>query len=328
MNYFKSILSLLLIALFSNCSKDFIVTDIKNKTVAINAPADNLTTPNNAITFWWDELNGAETYNLQIVKPDFNTIQQLLVDTTITGSKFNYTFSPGTYQWRVKAINAGGSTNYLTRSLVIDTTSDLSKVSVGSLFPNTNYLTGNRLITFSWNALDAATYYELEVKNNSNLIVINPTNILGTSYTYSFTNTTDANYSWRVRAHNSVPTSSAYNASRTFTIDVTAPNASSITYPFYGAISINSATDSLKWTRSISTGAKSDSIVISLDSTFSNYINTFKTYQIRYKIADINPTLTAPSPAGNNYYWWRIYSIDSVKNISAPSPKFKFKLFN
>lgn len=322
---FSYSLSIAIVLMLSQCTKDFIVTDIKNKTVTINAPGDNLTTANNVITFWWDELEGAEKYNLQIVKPNFNSVQQLLADTMITGNKFNYTFSPGTYQWRIKAINAGGSTSYTTRSLVIDTTSDLSQVMVGSNFPNSNYLTGKRQLTFSWNALNSATYYELEVRDNSNNVVINPNNIYSTSYTYSFTNTTDVYYTWHIKAHNA-STSSSFNAARSFTIDVTSPNASTISYPIYGAININGTTDSLKWTRSSNTDAKCDSIVISLDSMFSNYINTFKTYRTRFKISDMTPLLPSPSLGGNNYYWWRIFSIDSVKNVSAPSPKGKFKL--
>ena len=60
------------------CTKDFIQKDIRKDLVNIIAPNDSLSTPNNLITFWWDELDGAETYNLQIVKPNFNAITQLL----------------------------------------------------------------------------------------------------------------------------------------------------------------------------------------------------------------------------------------------------------
>ena len=77
-----------LVGLFMACTKDFIQKDIKNDIVNIIAPVDNMNTPNNTITFWWDELEGAEKYNLQIVKPSFDSITQLIVDTNVIINKF------------------------------------------------------------------------------------------------------------------------------------------------------------------------------------------------------------------------------------------------
>ena len=325
MKKIMNFLTLIILVMMMGCTKDFIVKDIKTVTLKINSPSDTLKTQSNLITFWWDEVDGAEKYNLQIVKPNFNSILQLIVDTNVTINKFNHTFAPGTYQWRIKAFNSAGSTAYITRTFTVDSTSNLGLLTVNSLLPNTNYLTNNKAITFTWSSLYSATYYELEVKNNiGGAIIINPTNISGTSYTYTFTNTTDAYYSWRVKAYNS-STFSQYNTANTFTIDVTAPNASSITYPLYGN-TVNSSTDSLKWTRGASIDTKSDSIIISLDSTFTTFIRSFKTYQTKFKVSNISPLLPSPSPTGNNYYWWRIISMDSVKNTSIPSPKYKFKL--
>lgn len=321
--FFKYLALLILLLLVGACTKDFITKDIKNETINIIAPSDNLVTPNNTITFWWDEVDDAEKYNLQIVKPDFNAIQQLIVDTNVTGTKFIHTLTPGTYQWRIKATNNAGSTAYYTRTLIIDTTSNLANVTVASLLPSNNYLTGNKTIAFSWGALSAASYYELEVKDASNNIIMNPSNISTTTYTYTFTNTVDVIYSWRVKAHNSFSFSS-YNTARTFTIDITAPTPSSPTYPLYGT-TVLASSDSLKWTRA-NTDTQSDSIIVSLDSNFTTYLTRAKVYGTKLKISNLNPQLTSPSPGGNNYYWWRIISIDSVKNISTPSNKYKFKL--
>lgn len=324
-NSFKYSVTFLLIMLLAvACKKDFITKDIKNETVNIIAPADNLVTPNNTITFWWDEVDGAEYYNLQIVKPNFNAIQQLIVDTNVAGTKFIQTFTPGTYQWRIKAINNAGSTAFFTRTLIIDTTSNLANVTVASLSPNNNYLTGNKSFTFSWSALNAASYYQLEVKDVAGNIIINPSNISTTSYTHTFTNSTDVVYTWRIKAYNSFSNSS-YNTARTFTIDVTAPSPSSPINPLYGT-SVSAVNDTLKWTRANS-DTQSDSIVVSLDSNFTTYLTRAKVYDTKLKISSLSPQLSYPSPGGNNYYWWRIISIDSVRNISSPSNRYKFKLY-
>lgn len=302
-----------------SCTKDFIVKDISNETINVIAPADNLTTPNNTITFWWDELDGAEKYNLQIVKPSFNSVLQLLVDTNISINKFNYTFTPGTYQWRIKAINSGGSTQYSVRSFVIDTTSNLSLVTVSPIAPIQNYLTGSKTINFSWNSLNAATYYELEVQDAQGGIVINPNNVSTTSYSYTFSNTTDVVYTWRVKAHNST-SFSQYNTARSFTIDVTAPSVSSFSHPNNGAIVTSN--DSLMWTRPNPNDTKYDSIVVSVDTLFVSYLTRTKVAGTKLKLADMNPTLSPSS----SYYWWRIISIDSVGNKSNASLPRKFKI--
>lgn len=315
------------IALFSilifmlSCTKDFIVKDIKNESLTINSPADNLKTPINNVTFWWDELDGAEKYNIQIVKPNFSSMIQLIVDTTVTSTKFNKTLSPGIYQWRIKAINAGGSTAYFTRSLTIDTTSNLSLLTVNSISP-INFLTSNKIINFSWSPLTAADYYEIKILNATDGIVFNQSNIVGSSFTYTFTTNTDLlNYKWQVKAHNDF-SFSQYNSPNTFSIDITSPVVSQIISPVNGV----SRQDSVyfKWNR-VSTDTKYDSIIVSLDSLGSSHISSRRVNDTRLQINQLVPSLTVPGPT-SGYYWWRIISADSVKNKSNSSTSAKFKL--
>jgi hypothetical protein len=307
-----------------SCTKDFLVKDIKKQEVQVNAPADGLKTPNNAITFWWEELDGAEKYNLQIVTPSFDAVAQLVTDTNVVLNKFYKTLTPGTYQWRIKAYNNGGSTAYVTRTLTIDTTSNLQFATVNSVYPTTGFLTGANAINFSWLAVDKALTYDLKITNANNTVYALVPNIANTNYTYNFTAPTNLNLKWQVKANNAF-SFSAYNPANTFTIDVQGPTASFITRPVY-ATTANALTDSLKWTRSPGADTKSDSIIITLDSTFASITYpSFKTYSTGLKISTLG--LPSPSAPGNNYYWWRIYSIDSAKNVSpAPSAKFKFKL--
>jgi hypothetical protein len=318
----KYISTLLFLVLIYSCTKEFIVKDIKNETVKIMAPVDNLNTPSNTVTFWWEELDGAEEYNLQIVKPTFNSVIQLLVDTTITGNKFTKVFTPGNYQWRIRAMNGGGNTAYTTRSLTIDTTSNLGLVTVNSISP-IGLLTGANVIDFKWSALNAAEHYEINILNGSGASIFSQNNITSTSFSYTFVTTTDlVNYQWQVKAHNSF-SFSQYNTPNSFTIDVTAPYASTITHPNYGDYVIGSS-DSLVWLRDGS--AVCDSVIISLDSNFNSVSRYSKRhYDKKLKFSTMNPTLST-SLSGNNYYWVKILTMDSVKNISAPSSKFKFKI--
>lgn len=306
-----------------SCQKDFIVKDIKNDLVNIISPGDHDTTANNSIIFWWDELDGAESYNLQIVEPNFGSVQQLIVDTNITSNKFSHIFTPGTYQWRIKATNAGGSTAYITRTLVIDTTSNLNFVSVGLTYPLNKSVTANNSVAFSWNSLQSADYYELKITNISSGSYTTVPNIQGTSYAYSFTTLSGAEekFSWQVRAFNSF-SQTQNNTPYTFKIDHKVPFLPSILSPNTYSAVIGDTTY-LKWSRnSASTDIASDNISISSDSTFSSVLNS--------------AVLTATTPVRiNSIYtysgtplavWWRVNSIDSAGNQSSSAISKRFYL--
>lgn len=297
------------------CTKDFVVKDIKNDTVVVLSPVNNFSTPNNAITFWWEELDGAEKYKLQIVKPSFNSIQQLIVDTNITGDKFSYSLLPGTYQWRIKGVNNGGSSQFTTFNLTIDTTSNLTNQLVIPISPVNNYLTGSKSLSFSWNTLASAANYQVQILNSTNT-VIKDTTTSNTGFVTSLTS--GGTYSWKVRALNAFSISQ-YNSPLSFTIDITAPTVSIINYPNHASI-IKDTTE-LKWTRS-SSDTKYDSIYISIDSSFTSIISTAKSYSPKIKINTLSPSL----PVSSSYYWWRVKSVDSVGNRSGFSNQLKFKL--
>lgn len=306
---------ILFLGVLWSCTKDFIVKDIKDDLVTIIAPANNLSTANNSITFWWEEVDGAEKYTIQIVKPNFAAIQQLIVDTNVTGDKFNYTLNPGTYQWRIKAKNAGGSTQYVTYNLTIDTTSDLSTQLVNPINPVSNYLTGNTSVAFSWNSLSAASQYQIQILNSTSTIIKDTTT---TNTTYNTTLSGGGSYTWKIRALNGFSISQ-YNTPRSFTVDITAPSASILSSPSHA--SQVKDTVSLKWTRS-SSDTQYDSVYVGIDSTFSSVITRMRVYQTSIKINALNPVI----PVSSSYYWWRVKSIDSVGNKSGYSNQLKFML--
>lgn len=308
-----------------SCTKDFVVKDIKNQTLTINAPNDSLSTASNAVTFWWDELDGAEKYNIQIVKPSFSAVQQLLVDTNVITNKFNYTFSPGTYQWRIRATNAGGSTAYITRTLIVDSTSNLSSSSVILVSPLSLSVTASTNLTFSWNTLYSATSYELMITNTITGSVTTIPNITNTNYTYSFSTLTgtEENYRWQVKAFNSLTgTQTLNNTSRSFKIDKKSPSAPSILSPNTYSINLNDTTK-LTWSRNISsTDTKYDILYISSDSTFSSILGSTTIYTVTPTIINsIYSYSGTPLPV-----WWRATSVDSVGNISTPSQSKRFYL--
>lgn len=298
------------------CKKDFIVENIEDKTITINAPSNNLVTTGNKITFWWEELDGAEKYNIQVVKPTFTSITEIIADTNIIGTKYSLTLQPGSYQWRIKATNAGGSTAYQTYNLKVDTTSNLSSLTVSIINPIANFLTGNQKVNFSWNSLNTATSYQIVLMNSVNGIIKDTTTAL-TTYTYSFLS--QGSYSWKVRALNDFSISQ-YNTALTFSIDLTAPSAPILTSPIHGAVV--TPTNNLVWNRVGAPDARYDSIFVATDSAFTNIISFTKAYTQSITINSLNNS----PPATSTTYWWRLRSIDSVGNRSVFSSQLKFIL--
>lgn len=329
----KYVIAVLAAFLMAGC-KDFIVKNIKNKTVSVVSPADGLSTPNNNIIFWWNELDGAEKYNIQIVKPDFNSVSQLMVDTNITGTKFNYIFTPGTYQWRIKAMNAGGSTAYTTRTLKVDTTSNLNYLTVNITAPLNYNVTNNKTINFTWDALPTATSYNLKVfagsATGATVVDLNTGN---TNYTHTFTNA--GVYFWKVNASNAF-SNSPYTAAISFKVDQTPPAAPLLVRPLN--LSIVKDTAYFRWNYANSTvnaDIKYDSLIVAgfTDSAFANPYTVLvprPSVTSSSNLYKINSLLTFPTASltVSSYYWWKVKSVDSVGNVSPASQIFKVKLTN
>lgn len=99
--------------------EDILETDISNKQMVLQVPADTASIAEGNITFWWKELKGARSYQLLIVSPDNVNPTKLVLDSTITTNQFSLELSEGKYQWCVKGINDSYQTDLSCRSLEI-----------------------------------------------------------------------------------------------------------------------------------------------------------------------------------------------------------------
>lgn len=312
-----SITTILLLVVITACKKDFIVEDISKKTLTVNAPSPDLETDINTITFWWDPLDGAEAYNLQIVKPSFSKAVKLMLDTNLTATKFNFTFTPGVYQWRIKATNAGHSTAFQTFNIHIDTTSDLTEQIVNLLLPANGAITGNTVVTFSWKGLTAAKKYRFILNDGT----LKDTTLVNSSLTCTLlaAKNTTTSFSWNVKAINDEGESQFNAAAFTLTIDRKGPGTPVLLFPGLTA-TVSGNSDSLKWSRG-SADVVYDSVYVSDDSTFFN-LSQWRVDDVFTRLSDLN---LSPSPSGS-FYFWKVRSFDLYGNGSAFSARRKFHL--
>lgn len=116
----RNIYYIIFLVLFCNCEQLIEVEDISEETVIILAPTNNTTLTNTTVNFSWQPLAFAETYQLQVAFPDFDSTQVIVEDTILRVTSYIKILEQGSYQWRIKAINFAYETQYTTQNLTIE----------------------------------------------------------------------------------------------------------------------------------------------------------------------------------------------------------------
>jgi len=302
---------------------DFFVRDISSQQVVLTSPSDSTVTTLYTQEFVWEELNGADNYQLQIAYPSFSSIQFFVLDTVVTDNRLTYTLSPGTYQWRVRATNSSYESQYSNPfTITIDTTSDLTFQLVALNSPAAGIFLNDTTPTFSWQSMSIATSYNIIIKTGSSWTT--GTTVL--SDTVSINNYTlsaaqylaEGNYIWGVRAINAISYTQSYST-RTFGVDKTNPPTVSLLLPTNNSLQ-STGQVTFTWTQPADLGTdpspRTDSIYLFSDTSMVNLI---------YRDATTTPSVTR-TLTGIGMYRWYVISFDAAGNSSDTSSKFKFTL--
>lgn len=303
----KYILLLILPATLLFACEDFIEEDIDSETISLLAPANNLTSIQLTHTFWWDWLDGAESYNMQLVEGSFTSVTKFLLDTTITKNKFQHTLYPGSFQWRVKGMNNGSETYFTTFSLTIDSSLDISSQQIILSSPTDNYITNNPNITFNWNSLLNADDYLIEVHENtfSGSLIYGPQVTASTSHNATLP---EGTLIWGVQGRNSTSNTSTSFSTRTLTIDTTSPAIVTLVSPADNA-TLNDVYNTYTWNQGVNTGTTlTDDIYFYSDASATNLVKTMQAVGTSHQ-----------DSLGIGTYYWRVQSTDAAGNIGPAS---------
>jgi uncharacterized protein YegP (UPF0339 family) len=308
------IMFVMLLISLSAC-KDFIEPNISKRAVTLKAPSDKYQSTSYNVNFWWDEVDDALSYRLQVVTPGFDTVGGLVADTLVKGNRFTLTLDPGEYQWRVRAENGSSQTefsapNHLT---VIPSTLTAQIVILGS--PSNNTVTNQSNVTFKWGTLFNATNYHIQADTNnfadaSHLLV--DVTIPGQQYIYKFPK--DQNYQWRVRAENTTE-QSKWSAVNNISFDATPPAGVTLSSPQNNEVVAKPV--SLQWTKSAA-ASNYKLYVFKADST-TLYNTTFPALQT-------TNTYSFMLGASGDRVYWRVTALDAAGNESTPSTLQSFVL--
>ena len=173
-------------------------------------PTDGSSTTDTTPTFSWNAVEGAAGYEVQIAGSEAGLASAQAVEV----SAASYTPSTAltnnqTHYWRVRAKDGDGQHGAWS---AINSLS-LNWGAVSGLSPANGSATTDTTPTFSWNTVEGAAGYELQIAESRAGVETAPaTSVTGTSYTPTSALTNLQTHYWRVRAKDGDGQSGAWSA--------------------------------------------------------------------------------------------------------------------
>lgn len=300
------IVGLILMLVGAVSCEDVFEADITQERVELLSPVDSLLTEQSVHTFWWTELEGATQYSLQIVRGTFEFSESLVLDTTITQDSYDYSLSPGDYQWRVQGENSAYSSQYSIHSLFIDSTINLIGSQIELSSPEENYASSELSVDFTWEAMYNADGYLWELRDENGDLVNQQSELTNLTASYGFSQ--DGVYTWQVKAFNNTSNTYTSFSSRSIHIDTQSPELAVLISPANGDSLIGLAQVQFQWesTQGLENESEvTDYLYISTDDSF---IETPVT--IEEGVQTYSQVLEQGS------YYWKLERVDAAGNTT------------
>lgn len=302
------LLAIVFVAFTFSCT-DIFEHDLSDDVVTLIAPSNGVVTQFAVQTFWWEEVDFANGYELQVVSERFDSIVQVILDTTVTGNQFSHTLYPGIFQWRVRAINGSSETEFTTYDLTVDTAAGLTGQTVLLSSPSNGSYFNSLTNEFTWQALSGATGYRIQLSDDG--FQSTSFDTLTTLTTATITAATEGDFQWQVRAEdgNSV---SQYSQASSFTIDTTAPGTPTLLQPTDNSTILTQPFD-LMWQQVLDSGSPvRDSVYLYTDSLIT-------LFDVIHSVSESHQ-----DSLQQGSYFWRVRSFDEAGNQSSYSETFNF----
>ncbi len=307
MRHPKKLLTLLFLTtvLLNGGCNEFFEEVIEKDSITMLAPADGIETEIVTQTFWWQEIDGASGYRMQIVSPSFNSIEVFVVDTLVKGDKFEATLFPGDFEWRVRGENSAYQTDWSIAKLFIIDSDDLTRQTIQLVKPAHDAFTKGEEVGFLWKDLPKAQAYDLKVYSDGwgqNLVLDSvgiTTNNLGLLLE-------EGEFWFGVRAVNN--TSQTLFSNNRFVVDRTPPASPNPLSPANNE-TLSDSTVVFTWTSS--------------DPVWNTVIDSLFVYEkissqesmLYHQAAYNNKTATVKLFRGRTYFWY-LKSMDKAGNKS------------
>lgn len=287
---------------FSACD-DIIEPSISKSQVKLQAPANKDTSASYTINFWWNTVDHALSYHLQVVTPTFASPLSLVLDTVVTTYKFSATLNPGSYQWRVLAQNGSSQTAYSAPNGFIVVPSSITKQSVLLFSPANNFFTNQAALIFQWGSIYGASQYSFQIDTNNFAnpnAIVSSTVIPGTQTSFTFPKA--QTYQWRVQARNDTA-QAQWSAVNTITFNNTPPAQVTLVAPANGLT--ESQPVALKW-NPVTNAAHYKLYVLKSDSATA--------YNSNFPMAVNGTSYSFNQGISGDHVYWKVSAVDAEGN--------------
>ena len=302
---FTGLLSVTLIS-----CEDIIEEDITDDNITVQSPLDGSVIASNSVMFQWNSLGGAEDYRIQIID-DSNVI---ILDSLIMSTSFNYPMNPGDYSWRVRGENFAYQTAYsFSNYFNVVSSDDLSSQSIFLITPTNNiYVNYSTGILTTWTGITTADSYTFELEQDvsgSITTLYQEIGLTSTSHTIdSNFLTTDAVYTWKVKALNVITSTETLFSSRTISLDTQVPNIPTLSLPIDNATMTGLI--NFTWNTGLDTGLVQSPVTSTLEIASDVAFTTIvQAYQIGGNSQSHDFAVVGD-------YYWRVKNIDQATNES------------
>ncbi|MBI4569944.1 MAG: FG-GAP repeat protein, partial [Planctomycetes bacterium] len=282
------------------------------------APAPSLVSPaaaaavgNTPALDWNDVSTAVGGYEVQ-VDDDANFGSANFSTSTSSATASAATVSPalaeGVWNWRVRSVDLLRTPGAWSaaRTFTVDVTAPAQAPAL--LSPADAASVATRTPTLDWDDPPDTTAFLVEVDATSNafgnVVYSTVSAPIATSQTVTSTLAEGTHY-WRVRGRDAAGNLGAYSAVRSFTVDVTGPDAPAPSAPATGA-TLTDNTPDFSW--SAATGATDYVLEVDDDAAFASVNFTTTTATLT--------SAAAPALADGAWYW-RLKSRDALQNVGA-----------
>ncbi len=119
MRFYSLVVTLVFLLTFISCDEIF-EEDISEDSIVVYSPKDNIVINDTVVTFYWDPMDYADQYNLQVVSPSFDSMKYLAIDSIVEVNSISFSLTDGDYEWRVKAENGYYETDYFYNTFSVE----------------------------------------------------------------------------------------------------------------------------------------------------------------------------------------------------------------
>lgn len=188
--------------------------DFASNSVTLTLPANNLITNTATQNLTWQPVIGATGYHVQVTDASGTTV---VSDQDLTATNLSYTFTEGSFQWKVRATDGEQNTLYAARNIIIDVTAPNRPVLT---LPANLSNTSDNDVTFQWNrpAIAGSTERDsLYIFNNSTLTDLEYKNAEISPYNTSTLG--DGTYYWFVKSFDAAGNAGTQSTVFSFTLN-------------------------------------------------------------------------------------------------------------